>query len=116
MFRNKSYAISARLAITISAKMRKERRPENINIPRIDQLGLVVSCQCYNHSCGYESGSGESQGCLCSSGHQRAALVGLWNRLVGALCVESDELIHFCECKVLKATGFESQVTQIVPL
>lgn len=78
---------------------------------RCDQL-FLVSCQCCNYSCVKKSESGESQKPLCSSGHQRAALVGLQNR-VG---VESEELIHFLGCNVFKTTGFESQVTHIVPL
>lgn len=46
------------------------------------------------------------------SGHQRAALLGLRNR-VG---VESDELFHFLGSNIFKATGFESQVMHIVLL
>ena len=63
-----------------------------------------------------KGGSGKFQGLLCSSRHQRAALVSLWNRVEWGM--KSDELIHFLECDVLKTTGpshstseFESDFT-----
>lgn len=45
-----------------------------------EQLYLVGACYCCNHSCRHKTRSGESQGFLRSSGHQRAALVG-WSRI-----------------------------------
>lgn len=68
-----------------------------------DQLCLLYHVNAVITHADKKGGFGKFQGLLCSSGHQRAALVSLWNRVEQG--VESDELIHFLGCSVLKATG-----------
>ena len=68
-----------------------------------DQLCLLYHVNVVITHVDKKGGSGKFQGLLCSSGHQRAALASLWNRVEWG--VESEELIHFLGGSVLKATG-----------